>query len=286
MIKGSIVALVTPFDENNHVDYNAIDKMIDLQIKAKTDGLLLLGTTAEAESLTEEEKNSLVKYIYQKVYPKIHIIVGLISNNRDDVIKQSLNYKDLMIDSYLVIAPFYIKTNESGLLKYFTYIADHLDKPVILYNVPKRTGMEISKDVIVALSYHKNIIGVKDASGSLILQQEIMMEAKEDFLYYCGDDFVLLPSVNIGADGIISVIGNAFPNEIKRLMLKDLNIYDYKRIFQICKSMYSEVSPIGIKYVLYLLGYIKLFYRSPLDEPSKHLKRNIEKTIIDIYKEE
>lgn len=288
MVKGSIVALVTPFTNDKKIDYSSLEKICQMQIEAKTKGLLLLGTTQEAESLSMEEKHELLSYVINKVKDKISIIVGLISNKLEDVLKMEEEFQKYDIDAYLVIPPYYIKTNDSGLLKYFTYLADRSSKPLILYNVPKRVGMEIPIDIVTSLSYHKNIIGIKDASDSIFYQQNIINKTSSDFLYYSGNDELMLTSLLLGADGIISVIGNAFPNEMT-LICNSINNknYDiakttYYKLYDLIKSMYKDVSPIGIKYVLYLLGIIELNYRVPLDEPRITFRRKIEEELIKI----
>lgn len=286
MMKGSIVALVTPFNEDNEVDYKTIEKLCQFHLENNTDGLLLLGTTAEAEALTNDEKVKIVDLIYKTVYPKIKIMVGIISNITEHVVEMSKLFENYDIDSFLVINPYYNKSNESGLLKHFTYIADNVSKPIILYNVPKRTGMSIPFEVVKALSHHNNIIGIKDASGDLSLQYKIG-RLGNGFMYYCGDDNLLIPSIALGASGVISVIGNAFPNEIK-LICKSFNKnseianFTYNKLYDLIEVMYNEVSPIGIKYIMSLQGSIYLSYRRPLDYPSRNLKRLIEEKLLEI----
>ena len=183
-MKESIVALICPFDENNKINYDELDRLCDYQIENKTDGILLLGTTQESESLTKEEKHELVDFVYHKVYKKMKIIIGIISNITEEVVSISKQYDEYDIDSFLVITPYYNKTNVSGLIKHFTYIADHVSKPIVLYNVPKRTGMSIPIDVVRILSYHHNIIGIKDASGDALYTQEIAKFINNKFKLY------------------------------------------------------------------------------------------------------
>ena len=282
------MALVTPFDDDKNIDYEMLKKILNMHIKAKTNGLLLLGTTQESEALKKEEKIKLVDFVLENVKDKIKIMVGLISNRIEEVISLDEDLKCYDIDSYLVIPPYYVKTNTSGLLKYFTYLADRLSKPLILYNVPKRVGMSIPNELVIALSYHKNIIGIKDASDDIFYQQELINNTKEGFLYYSGSDELMLISLMLGADGVISVIGNAFAKEVC-LICNSINNKNYEiakttyfKLYNLIKVMYKNVSPIGIKYVMYLLGMIRLNYRIPLDEPDKELKRIIEKEIIEI----
>ncbi len=287
---GSIVALITPFNSDNLIDYDELKRLCEFHLENQTDGLLLLGTTGEAESLSDLEKKELVSFVYNLVYPKIKIMVGLISNITEEVIELSKMFEDFDIDSYLVINPYYNKTNVSGLLKHFTYIADNVSKPIVLYNVPKRTGMSIPIEVIKALSYHKNIIGIKEASGDLNYQTKLIPFLNENFKLYCGDDSTMLLSLFLGATGVISVIGNAFPKEVKLICQsfdKNVNISKttFYKLFDLMNTMVQEVSPIGIKYVMYLIGFNTTRYRRPLDEPSRILKRNLEKEILLILDE-
>ncbi len=280
MIQGSIVALITPFNSEHKIDFKRLHELIDFQIENKTDGVVLLGTTAEAESLNDEEKYNLVSDAISYIQHRMQVVVGLISNQTEEVVRLATLYKDLSFDAYLVINPYYIKSNTSGLLKHFTYIADRIDKPMILYNVPKRTGMEIPLEVVEALSYHPNIIGIKEASGNVLYLQQVVRLANEHFAVYGGDDFLTLVTYALGAKGMISVIGNAFPKEVKLVYdmyskNPEISRTTFFKLYDVMKVMYEEVSPIGIKYILYLLGYGDCYYRRPLDEPSLRLKQKL-----------
>lgn len=286
-MNGSIVALITPFDIDNKIDYEEVKRLCDYHIENKTDGLLLLGTTAEAESLSDKEKYELVKYIYTYLNGRIKIMIGLISNKYNEVINQANLFKEFDVDSYLVIAPYYVKSNDGGLLKYFTFIADRLDKPIVIYNVPKRSGFNISFDVIKALSYHKNIIGIKEATSDPIQLLKLINISNENFKVYCGDDSMMLIAMMLGASGCINVIGNAFPLEIKLIMDSirknpEIAKTTFYKLFNLMSNMYKEVSPIGIKYIMYLIGFNKDFYRLPLDNPSKEFKRELERLVLEI----
>ena len=281
MINGSIVALVTPFDDDNNIDYFALDKMLKYQIDNKTDGILLLGTTGESEALNDDEKYNLVKHSLDYVSNKIKIMVGLISNVPDRIIELANIFKDLDIDSFLVSGPYYIKTNDSGLIKYFTYIADRVDKPIILYNVPKRTGLSISFDVVRLLSYHHNIIGIKEASGDMSYQTKISSICNDSFVLYGADDDTMLSSLVLGAKGIISVIGNAFPREVSLIVKSftknlDISRVTFFKIHNLIRDMFLETSPIPIKYLMYIKGFSSSKTRMPLGEVSLYLKRKVE----------
>ncbi len=284
---GSIVALITPFDIDNNIDYKELQRLCDYHLENKTDGLVLLGTTAEAEALTDDEKYSIVKYVYDYLEGRIKIMIGLISNKYEEVIRQADLFKEFDIESYLVIAPYYVKSNNSGLLKYFTFIADRLDKPIVIYNVPKRCGFNMPFEVIEALSYHKNIIGIKEASSDPISLLKIIKLSNDKFKIYCGDDSMMLIAMMLGAEGCINVIGNAFPLEIKLIMdsirkNSEIAKTTYYKLFDLMNNMYKEVSPIGIKYIMYLIGFNKDNYRLPLDEPSREFKRELERLVLNI----
>lgn len=281
MLKGSIVALITPFDENNKIDFDELKKLLDFHLENQTDGLLLLGTTAEAEALSENEKVELVTTVLDYLSGRIKVMVGIISNITRNVIELAKLFDDLDIDSYLVITPYYNKSNTSGLLKHFTQIADAVSHPIVIYNVPKRTGMSLEVEVIHMLSFHPNIIGIKEASGNLAYQGEIISVCKDDFVLYCGDDQTVLPSLSLGAVGVISVIGNAFPKEMKLITTsfpKNIEIArsTFVILLPLIKAIFLEVSPIPIKYLLYLMGYQVKNVRMPLAEPSFACKRALE----------
>ena len=278
MIKGSIVALITPFKDNKEIDYDSINSLLDLHIKSKTDYLLLMGTTQESLSLSNEEKKELVKYVSSYLNGKIKLIVGLISNKREEVLALAKLYNDIKIEAYLVIGPYYTKTNISGLLKYFTYLADGLNHPIILYNVPKRCGFSIPLSVVEALSYHNNIIGIKDASGDIEYINNLISIKKESFSLYTGDDLTAIISLKLGFDGWINVIGNYYAKECKYIC-DNKSEELYYSLFPIIKLLTKEVSPISIKYLMYCMGLIRPNYRIPLDLPMIENRREIEQIL-------
>lgn len=291
MLKGSIVALVTPFNENNEIDYNEIKKLLDFHIENKTDGILLLGTTAEAEALTDTEKKEIVEFVLNYLQDKIKVIVGIISNTPQRAIELAKLFDHLNIDSYLVSAPYYIKSNTEGLIKHFTYIADRVNHPIVLYNVPKRSGLNLDVEVVRFLSYHPKIIGIKEASGNLEYQTKISLLCNENFVLYGADDLTILPSLGLGAVGIISVINNAFPKEVK-LMIdsfdkeRKISIITYKKISKLTEDIYRESSPIPIKYLLFIMGFKTRKVRMPLAEASIWVRRKIEEDYLEFVDED
>ena len=185
---------------------------------------------------------------------------------------------------------FYIKGNTEGILGHFRYIADHVDKPIVLYNVPKRTGMEIPYEVVRILSYHPNIIGIKEASGDISYQTKIASLCKEGFVLYGGDDMTMLASLALGAQGMISVIANAFPKEVKLILdsfSKNIEISRlvFHRLLILTEDIFKETSPIPVKYLLYLQGFQTKKLRLPLAEASIQLRRKLEEDYL-LYQEE
>lgn len=291
MLKGSIVALVTPFTAENEIDYEELKRLLEFHIENQTDGLLLLGTTAEAESLSDSEKLEMVEYCLRILENKIPVMVGIIANHPKKTVELSNLFKNLSFDSYLVSAPFYVKSNTEGLLKHFLYIAERVDKPLVLYNVPKRTGIELDYDLVKILSYHPNIIGIKEASGNIAYQTHIATLCKEDFVLYGGDDSTLLATLALGGSGVISVIGNAFPKELKVILSsfeKNPNISRlvYNKLLPLIDDIFTETSPIPIKYLLFLLGFKTRKLRLPLAEASIKLRRKLEEDYLNYIDED
>lgn len=291
MLKGSIVALVTPFNENNEIDFKEIQRLLDFHIENKTDGILLLGTTAEAEALTDLEKEKIVEYVVNYLQERIKIMVGIISNLPSRTVELAHLFDKYNIDSYLVSAPYYIKSNMEGLIKHFTYIADRVAHPIVLYNVPKRTGISLSVELVRFLSYHSNIIGIKEASGDLEYQTKIALFCNEKFVLYGADDLTMIPSLGLGAVGIISVINNAFPKEVKLIIdsfSKNIEIskVTYQKISKLTEDIYKEPSPIPIKYLLFVMGFKTRKLRMPLAEASIGVRRKLEEDYLEFVDED
>ena len=281
MIEGSIVALITPFDNENKVDYEELKKLCQYHLDNNTNGVCILGTTGEAETLNDDEKIKIVECVTKEINGKISIIVGTISNVPDEVIRQSKLFDRFDIDAYLVITPYYIKTNETGLIKHFSYIADNVSKPIILYNVPSRCGINISYNALQVLSLHKNIVGIKESSGDFKYQSKVSSLISDKFKLYSGDDHTILASLGLNASGYITVIGNAFPKEMSDIYKnyknnRDLSRKSFYELIPLMDAIYLDVNPIGIKYLMYIIGFKQAKYRRPLDEASRFIKRQIE----------
>ena len=281
MIEGSIVALITPFDNENNIDYEEIKRLCKYHVDNGTNGLCLLGTTGESETLTDDEKAKIVDCVCEVIENKIPIIVGVIDNISNRVVEQSKLFDKYKIEAFLVITPYYIKTNETGLIKHFSYIADNVSKPIILYNVPSRCGINIPFNVLQILALHPNIIGIKEASADLKYQIKISSLISDKFKLYSGDDHTLIGTLAIGGSGYINVIGNAFPKELSNIYSlfkidRDNANKTFYELLPLIEVLYLDVNPIGIKYLMYVIGFKVAKYRKPLDETSRYIKRQIE----------
>ena len=274
MIKGSIVALITPMNSDGSVNYDKLGELIEFHIANKTDGIVILGTTGEASTLEFEEEEKIVKFSIERANKRIPIIVGSGSNSTKTALEYSVKYADMGADALLVITPYYNKTNESGMIKHFTAIADASSKPIIMYNVPGRTGCSISVHAVEVLSKHPNIIGIKEASGDLTYAGKIAHCLNENFVMYSGNDDIVLPLMSLGAVGVISVWSNIMPKTVHDMCYNFMNgNFEAARQTQIkyldlIHGLFLETNPIPVKAAMNYLGYNVGPLRMPLDEMS------------------
>ena len=284
MLKGSIVALVTPFNLDGSVSYNELEKLLNYHIDNNTDGIVILGTTGEASTLSFEEEEEIVKFSVSVVNKRVPLIVGSGSNETEKAVRMSKKYSELGADYVLVITPYYNKTNESGLIKHFTMVADEAKCPVIMYNVPGRTGMSISEHAVEVLSKHPNICGIKEASGNMSYASKIAKYLSPDFQMYSGNDDIIVPMMSIGSSGVISVLANIAPKQTHNMVNFCLegNYIEGNKIQQalleVANDLFLEVNPIPVKEAMNILGFNVGGYRMPLDymsEKNKEILKNV-----------
>jgi 4-hydroxy-tetrahydrodipicolinate synthase len=214
---GSIVALVTPFDEQERIDYDALRRLIEFHVAEGTNGLVIAGTTGESATLERGEHAELIRRATEMVAGRIPVIAGTGSNSTRQTIDLSLEVADAAIDGYLLVVPYYNKPVQEGLYQHFRAIADAVDKPVMLYNVPGRTVADLLPETLVRLAEHPNIFGVKDATGDMERMKEHQALLPGDFKYYSGDDFTTLDFLTLGGHGVVTVTGNVAPREVSDL---------------------------------------------------------------------
>ena len=272
MIRGSIVALITPFHEDGGVNYERLRELILWHIEEGTDGICILGTTAETPALTVSERDKIVEVSVEAANKKIPIIVGSGSNNTLVAREQSIKYEKMGADGLLVITPYYNKTNKSGMIRHFADIADAVSIPIILYNVPGRTGCSLTYEALKELSQHKNIAGIKEASGDISFVTKVARLTGDNFAMYSGNDDMIVPLMAVGGVGVISVAANIIPNEMHRMAMAYLN-GDIKlakelqlKYLDFINALFIETNPIPIKEAMNLANMNVGKYRLPLYE--------------------
>lgn len=277
MIEGSIVALITPFKDNLQIDFNKLGELIEFHYENKTDALLLLGTTSESPTLTELEKDQLVEYAINKNAKRMKIVVGVCENCTKSAIKKAKKYEELGADCLLVISPFYNKSNDSGLILHFTTIADAVNIPIILYNIPGRTGINIDAKIMSVLKEHPRIIGVKEANRDLNHIMSVRRVCDEGFGLFCGNDDLIYLFLSLGAKGIFTVYGNLDPLLISSVVSNQddkefLNDF-FNQYFYLLQAIFIETNPIPIKELMNYCNWEVGLYRLPLAKMDANNKR-------------
>jgi 4-hydroxy-tetrahydrodipicolinate synthase len=283
-ISGMGVALITPFKKDKSIDFDALERVIKYVAGGGADFFVVLGTTAETPTLNTEEKKNIVKFVAWKNSKKLPLIVGAGGNNTAEAVKSVENlYEEA--DAVLSVTPYYNKPSQKGLQEHFTAIADASPKPVVLYNVPGRTGVNMTADTCLKLSEHKNIIAIKEASGNLNQLAYILKGKPEDFSVLSGDDGLVLMQMAMGIDGVISVAGNAFPKEFGKLVHLAMNgnfteaRLIHLQMIEIIDLLFAEGNPAGVKTALTIKGLIENKLRLPLIEGSGVLYEKLKKQI-------
>ncbi|CDE23805.1 4-hydroxy-tetrahydrodipicolinate synthase [Amedibacillus dolichus] len=277
-VKGSIVALITPFHEDGSVNFEKLKELCEWHIQNATDALLILGTTGESSTMTHEEDDAVVKCVLSCVQGRVPVIVGSGSNCTQTMIEKSVKYANMGADALLVISPYYNKTNTQGMIQHFTAVADAVNKPLILYNVPGRTGCSISEEAIRILSKHPNIVGIKEASGNISYAANIARYLSDDFVMYSGNDDMIVPMLSLGASGVISVLANVVPKQTHDMVMDYLQGNTKKACaaqlyyLDLIHALFCEVNPIPVKEALNIMGKEVGGYRLPLYEMSDEHK--------------
>lgn len=261
IFKGSGVALVTPFNEDNKVDYDKLEELVEYHIANNTDAIIACGTTGEGSTLDDKEHVATIKCVIDAANKRVPVIAGTGSNNTEHSIVMSKIAENFGADGLLIISPYYNKANKSGLKEHFTKIAQSVDTPIIIYNVPSRTGVNISPNLIADLSHSvDNIVGVKEASGNIAQIAEVARLVDDDFSIYSGNDDSILPLLSLGGIGVISVVANICPKQTHDLVYSFLN-GDIKKSRELQLSMkplidalFLEVNPVPVKHAMNLLG--------------------------------
>ncbi|QZE14920.1 4-hydroxy-tetrahydrodipicolinate synthase [Halosquirtibacter laminarini] len=286
LVKGAGVALVTPFDEENQVCYTSLSKLVEYQIENGADYLVVLGTTAEAATLDSEEQKKVLQFVIKQNGGRLPIVLGLGGNNTTAVCLTIQNTDFTGIDAILSVTPYYNKPSQQGLVAHFKEIEKVSPVPIILYNVPSRTGVDLSTESILTLAnYSTKIIAVKDGAGSLDKCMHVTKKAPAHFIYLSGDDKNTLPLLSVGAQGVISVAMNATPKSMSGLVHYAMEgkyneaLEIQYRLLSFMEWIFEEGNPTGIKAALHSIGILQNCLRLPLIPASEALYEKIEEAI-------
>ena len=259
LFKGSGVAIVTPFKDNK-IDYDKLGQLIDWHIAEGTDAIIICGTTGETSSMTTEEHKSTIKFAVDKVNKRVPVIAGTGSNNTAHAIEMSQYAEEVGSDGLLIVTPYYNKPTQKGLIEHYLSIANKVNIPIVVYNVPGRTGLNLLPKTLAELSKHPNISAVKEASGNLAQVADIARLCPEDFYIYSGNDDIIVPLLSLGGVGVISVVANILPKDTHNMVAKylDGDIAAAKKLQLKMKplidALFVESNPIPVKTAMNLMG--------------------------------
>ena len=285
---GTGVALITPFNEDFTVDYKSLANIVEYSLQNGADFLVALGTTSEAPTLTVEEKNKVVDTIIDTANHRCPILLGLGGNNTQSVIENIKNQSFDGVDGVLSVVPYYNKPNQNGMFAHFKAVADASPVPVVLYNVPGRTGVNMQAATTIALSDHNNIVAIKEASGNIQQIMEILRDKPSDFTVLSGDDAITQPLMSLGATGVISVAANADPKQFCQMVHKMLdNVYSealsiHYRLLKMNGLLFADGNPAGVKALMSHIGLCKNVLRLPLVPVSDTVLEKIKNEYLNI----
>lgn len=284
---GAGVAIITPFTSDGKVNYPALKEILEYQISNSTDCIVICGTTGESATLSHEEHTEVIKYAVDVVAGRIPVVAGTGSNDTAYALNLSNEAEKAGVDGLLMVTPYYNKASQEGLIKHFTYVADRVSTPIILYNVPSRTGCEIKPETYAELSKHKNIYAAKEATGNLSSIAKTISLCSDDFAVYSGNDDQITPIMSLGGKGVISVLSNVMAQEAHDIAAAALD-GDFKKsaelqlkYLELCNALFMDVNPIPVKVAMRMMGFDVGPLRLPLcdmsEEKTEHLRKVLAK---------
>lgn len=274
LFEGSGVALITPYKENG-IDYDKLGELIDWQIENSTDAIIICGTTGEAATMTDAERKETIEFAVKRVNKRVPVIAGTGSNNTAYAIELSKYAQEVGVDGLLVVTPYYNKSTQRGVIEHYKAIANSVGVPIILYNVPGRTGLNLIPSTVVELSKINNIVAIKEASGDISQVAEIARLCGDDFYIYSGNDDMVVPTLSLGGKGVISVVANILPHDTHNMVVEYLNgKVEESRKLQLkmnglINSLFIETNPIPVKTAMNLMGMNVGGFRLPLTNMSE-----------------
>ena len=280
-LTGSIVALITPFAADGSVDFEALERLVDFHLAHGTDGILVLGTTGESSTMTDEEDLAVSRCVVERVAGRIPVIGGAGSNSTAESMRKSEGLVRAGVDGLLLITPYYNKSNEEGIYEHFKYVLDRVDVPCVLYNIPGRTGCSISVDNVRRLGDHPNAWAIKEASGNISYAASVARYLSDDFRMFSGNDDMVVPILSLGGSGVISVWADVAPATVHKMCVDFLSgdVESARKTqldnLDLIHALFCEVNPIPVKAALAKMGMIEEVYRLPLCETSAANKKKI-----------
>ena len=275
IFKGAGVALITPMNNDGSVNYETLEKLIEFQVNNRTDAIISCGTTGESATLSPLEHSKVIEFTLKKVNGRIPVIAGSGSNNTETALKLSKEAESMGVDGLLIVTPYYNKTSQNGLIKHYNYIADKVSTPIILYNVPPRTGVNILPETYLKLSEHPNICATKEANGNISSVAKTISLCGENLAVYSGNDDQIVPILSLGGIGVISVLSNVCPSECHDIVNEFLNknvkhSADLQlKYLELIDMLFCDVNPVPVKEALNLMGYSCGECRMPLEKLSE-----------------
>jgi 4-hydroxy-tetrahydrodipicolinate synthase len=288
MYEGVCTALITPFAADGSVDEGAFRDLVESQINDGVSGLVPMGTTGESPTLSHEEHLRVIKLAVEQAKGRVPVIAGTGSNSTEEAVSLTIRAKELGADASLQVAPYYNKPTQEGFYRHFISVAEAAKLPLIIYNIPGRSGKNIENDTMLRLAEHEHIVGVKEASGDLSQVMDLVMRKPEDFTVLSGDDNLGYPIIALGGRGIISVAGNLIPGRMAKLVASAL-AGDMERarslhyeLLPLFKALFVETNPIPVKYGMSRIGRAKEVYRLPMCSPADASKKVVDGVLRDL----
>lgn len=285
LFTGSGVALITPFDEEGQIDFEGFSKLIEFQIANGTDAIIVCGTTGEGSTLSVDERLKLFSFAKEKINGRVPLLGGTGSNSTFFTLDLASKAEKCGIDAHLMVTPYYNKTSQAGIIKHYTYLADRLSKPIFVYNVPTRTGMNILPETYEVLSRHENIIAVKEADSNISKLIKSIKLCANRLTFYSGNDDLITTSAYLGCKGVISVLSNILPNYTHNLATKAV-LHQFEQankmqenVFDLIEALFSDVNPIPIKQAMKYLGLDTGYLRGPLCDMQQDKRENLAETL-------
>ncbi|MDX2195731.1 MAG: 4-hydroxy-tetrahydrodipicolinate synthase [Cytophagales bacterium] len=282
---GTGIALVTPFKDNLQIDFESLTKVIEHSIANGADYLVALGTTGEAPTLSGKEKRAVLEHVKLVNKHRLPMMLGLGGNDTADIISKIEDFDFKSVDGVLSVCPYYNKPTQAGIYEHYTALASKCPVPIIIYNIPGRTGVNIASHTTIKLSENKNIIGIKECTSDFNQLVDVKRGTHPDFLLISGDDILTLPIMSIGGVGVISALANALPHVFSNITSHALNndfasvATDVQKINEVIKLIFEEGNPVGVKCLLEVMGLTKRNVRLPLVNASESLKDKIQKEL-------